>query len=294
MDNREYKIDKETDLLFYNDESHVYIDKCDYSKYISCTTLIGRYEIPFDGDFWSSYKALEIILLDRFYEYKKSLLETKKFNSKILKIENITIEEFNIEKQKVLDSYEESKRVACERGTAIHAEFELENYKLNGKEIPEFGLKGEFQSRENYYTLNLEKGIYPEYLVGFKSNDGIVKIAGQVDLLIKDGNDIYIYDYKTSKKIDKKSYYDPFLKSSVKMKKPLYHLDDCNFIHYSLQMSLYAYLVQQINPELNIKKLVLIHIDHDGNKIEIPCKYLKEEVIKMIAHYKRGLISQQD
>ena len=36
--------------------------------------------------------------------------------------------------------------------------------------------------------------------------DKPLSIAGR--LLIKDGNDIYIYDYKTNKEIKKRSYYD--------------------------------------------------------------------------------------
>ena len=36
--------------------------------------------------------------------------------------------------------------------------------------------------------------MYPEYLVSYIEDN--FRIAGQVDLLIKDGNDIYIIDYK--------------------------------------------------------------------------------------------------
>ena len=40
---------------------------------------------------------------------------------------------------------------------------------------------------------------------------------------------------------------------------------------------------------LNIKKLILYHIDHDGNEMLHECKYLKEEVIRMLNHYKKKL-----
>ena len=73
------------------------------------------------------------------------------------------------------------------------------------------------------------------------------------------------------------------------MKYPLNNLMDCNYIHYSLQLSLYAYLLQQINPEFNIKSLKLIHIDHDNKQHEYECEYLKDDVERMLKHYKKKL-----
>ena len=69
------------------------------------------------------------------------------------------------------------------------------------------------------------------------------------------------------------------------MKYPLNNLMDCNFIHYSLQLSLYAYLLQQINPNYNIKGLKLVHIDHDGQQHEYECEYLKNDVERMLKHF---------
>ena len=42
------KVDKETKDVIYSDETQVYLDKTDAQKYISVTTLIGKYENPFD------------------------------------------------------------------------------------------------------------------------------------------------------------------------------------------------------------------------------------------------------
>ena len=44
-----------------------------------------------------------------------------------------------------------------------------------------------------------------------------------------------------------------------------------------------------INPRYNIKKLLLYHIDHDGNETIIPCEYLKDDVERMFKHYKKQL-----
>ncbi len=73
------------------------------------------------------------------------------------------------------------------------------------------------------------------------------------------------------------------------MKYPLNNLMDCNFYHYTLQLSLYAYLLQQINPEFNIKGLKIVHIDHDNKQHEYDIEYLKDDVERMLKHYKRHL-----
>jgi hypothetical protein len=53
------KIDKQHDFIIYNDDEHVYVDTRDNQKCISVTTLIHKFVTPFDGEFWSRYKALE-------------------------------------------------------------------------------------------------------------------------------------------------------------------------------------------------------------------------------------------
>ena len=124
-------------------------------------------------------------------------------------------------------------------------------------------------------------------------NSLILKVSGQIDLLIVDGLDITIIDWKTNQKIDKQSFYDKNRKSNVMMKHPLNNLQDCNFNHYQLQLSLYAYMLQQINPLYNIKHLKIVHIDHDGQQHEYECEYLKDDVERMLKHYKKQLRIKQ-
>jgi ATP-dependent exoDNAse (exonuclease V) beta subunit len=135
----------------------------------------------------------------------------------------------------------------------------------------------------------MDKGIYPEFLISLKSRDNLLKVAGQIDLLIKDGDEITIIDYKTNKEIKKKSYYDSNTKTNLMMKYPLNNLMDCNYYHYTLQLSLYAYLLQQINPNFIIKSLQLYHIDHDGKSKTYHLDYLKDDVVRMLKHYKKIL-----
>jgi hypothetical protein len=93
---------------------------------------------------------------------------------------------------------------------------------------------------------------------------------------------------------------------SEKMLPPVDHLDDCNFNHYALQLSIYMYIILKHNPKLQPGSIYIHHIlfetesqdkygypivkkDHNGDPIVkevIPMKipYLIDEVISIL-HY---------
>jgi hypothetical protein len=290
------EIDKQNGQIAFNDKYHKYWNVNDESKkFISVTTLIERFAQPFDKDFWSAYKALEKLIPSESWKIeKKSLLNTKKFNNEILDLYNISINDFNREQQKVLDEWAESNREACERGTKIHAELENSFYS-GGKNVKldKFGIGGKFECRKNYTELDLPYGVYPEYLIYRTSDDGILNLAGQIDCLVKNGNDIWVIDHKSNRKIDLKSGFNTQSKASIKMKYPLNNLDDCNYNHYQLQLSTYAWMLQKLNPKFVIKDLILNHYDHEGKNTMYHCDYLKKEVERMLAQYKKDLILEQ-
>ena len=280
----------------FTESNHKYFDITDPSKeYISVTTLIHRYTQPFDKEFWSAYKALEKLLpKDSWNIEKKSLLSTKKFNKELLDVYNISENDFNKVQQNILDAWDEENRKSCERGTKIHADIENSFYTHpHNISLKKFGLGGKFECKKDYSELDLEYGVYPEYLIYRESDDGILRLAGQIDLIIKSGNEITICDWKTNKKIDQKSGYNSQTKSTTKMKYPLNNLDDANFYHYTLQLSTYAWMLQKINPNFVIKDLIICHYDHNGNETIYHCEYLKKDVERMLYHYKKELILEQ-
>lgn len=286
------KVDKQNGNVAFDNETHTYWNLDDNRRYISVTTLIHRYTQEFDKNFWSAYKALEkLIPKESWAMEKKSLLNTKKFNKEILDTYNISELEFNKTQQSILDLWDEENKKSCERGTKIHEEIEHSFYN-HPKDISlqKFGLGGKFECKKDYSELDLEYGVYPEYLIYRESDDGILRIAGQVDLIVKQGNEITIIDHKTNKKIDQKSGFDTSTKSNARMKYPLNNLMDCNFYHYTLQLSTYAWMLQKIHPEFIIKDLIINHYDHQGNNTLYHCEYLKHDVEKMLYHYKSELI----
>lgn len=198
------KIDKQNGNVAFSEDSHTYWNVNDNEKYISVTTLIHKFTQPFDKDFWSAYKALEkLIPKESWAVEKKSLLSSKKFDKSILDLYDISEAEFNETQQGILDEWDNENRKSCERGTKIHEEIEHSFYNdPHDISLQKFGIGGKFECKKDYSELDLEYGVYPEYLIYRESDDGILRIAGQVDLIIKSGNEITIVDHKTNKKIE--------------------------------------------------------------------------------------------
>ena len=283
-------ITKQNGNIAFIEETHKYFDVTNPdAKFTSVTTMIHEYTQEFDKNFWSAYKSLEKLLpKDAWNIEKKSLLSSKKFDKIILEMYDISENDFNREQQGILDEWDNENRKSCERGTKIHADLENSFYqKKKDIDISKFEIGGKFVCEKGRTALDLENGIYPEYLISRVSEDGKLRIAGQIDLLVKKGNKLTIGDFKTNKKIETKSFFNQRTKQSVKMKFPLNNLDDTNYWHYCLQLSTYAWMLQKYNPEFEIEDLVMIHFDHNDNMTVYHLPYLKTEVIKMLNHFKK-------
>ena len=272
----------------FQEEGHKYFNLEDPSVvYISVTTLIEKYGKEFDREFVSAYKALEKIMDPADWKKEKGgIWKNHKIPDDFLDVYNITKEELNKAQQDILDDWDNTNRIACERGTKIHAQLENSFYNIGSNiTLKKFGIGGKFECKKDYSKLDLEYGVYPEYLIYYDNAKIDLHLAGQIDLIVKNGNDIYIIDHKTNKKIDLKGFYNSANRSTDKMKYPLGHLDECNFNHYQLQLSLYAWMLQKLNPNFVIKDLILNHYDHDGKNTLYHCSYLKDDVEKMLKHY---------
>ena len=99
------------------------------------------------------------------------------------------------------------------------------------------------------------------------------KIAGMADLLVEKTTGRWsIIDWKTSAKINRVAY------GGKRMKRVLNHLHDCNFVHYSLQLSIYACLLGRA-----IDKMTLIHIPRGRIAFNVvPCLDLRNEAEQVI------------
>lgn len=257
-----------------------------------------KYESTDEDIKWTSVTTLVSKLKEKFDKEKTAKKCSANKNSKWYKIPPSEI-------LKIWDS--ETNR-ALKLGNFYHNTKEENLLKkdhifLNGKKIPIHKSIIDTASGDKVAPLQkLKEGIYPEHFTYLKS----VGICGQADYVEVIDGKVNITDYKTNKKIEKNSYVN-WEGISKKLYSPLSHLEDCNFNHYSLQMSIYMYMILKHNPKLKPGKLTLLHIlfdqiDEDKygypkykhvkgkpvikEEVEYDIPYLKNEVISLLKWWK--------
>lgn len=265
---------------------------------ISVSTLIGKYENEFNKSFWLRWKAWEQIL----FPFENKELRKSKFKE-LRKEVGYTFQEMSkhserlfmllaLKYPKLVEIVEEDIKTQIERewaeknnnskinGTAYHDNNEQASYE-RGYELNPFNnkkykvIKG-YQwvdniKIQNLDLYNLEEGYYPELIL----NKG--SVYGQSDRVwIGANKEVWIRDYKTNEKIEKENKFQ-------KLKYPLRHLDDCNYNIYSIQLSMYGWILEQYG-----YKVQDLALDHFEKSVWVP--YLKREVESIIFDYELSLI----
>ena len=206
----------------------------------------------------------------------------------------------------VKKQWAEKGRIARERGTLFHALKEEED--INSKDKPVYFSEtiNDIKPIRNLETL--EDGIYPE-LTLYNNEYQACGTADKVIIETINGvRYIDILDYKTSETIDEESYYDARNQKFAMLANPLQSVMDCNFMKYSLQLSMYAFFLEKYN--FTPRNLILIHliineldlnkeskykIEYEGksfhveHEIEYPVKYMKKEVKALLQYHKSKL-----
>lgn len=242
---------------------------------------------------WMSVTAFVSLFKPKFDAPGQAIKSSKNSRSKWYKL---SVEE-------ILAAWESEAKRATDLGTWYHDQREKDlsshlTIQRSGVEVPIIKplYNGELKMAPDQ---KLTEGIYPEHFVYLKS----VGLCGQSDRVEVVKSTVDIIDYKTNKEIKLQSFKNRE-GISQKMSGPCAHLDDCNYYHYALQLSVYLYIILKHNPQYRPGKLTLHHVtfedegldkygypiakkDAQGNPIvkevlpfDVP--YLKAEVIAMI------------
>jgi ATP-dependent exoDNAse (exonuclease V) beta subunit len=260
-----------------SDHSYTSIDNNDI-KWVSVTKLVSNFKEPFDAEGVAA---------------KVSKNKKSKWYGKTAK--------------EIQAAWKEESERAMELGTFYHNQREadlcsLASIEKEGVTLPIY-TPIEKDGVKHAPDQKLSPGIYPEHMVYLKS----AGICGQSDLVEVVGDKVNIIDYKSNKKIETESFVN-WEGLSKKMLFPVNHLDDCNYYHYALQLSIYMYIILKHNPKLKPGNIYIHHVtfeqesenefgypiyakDSEENPIVkdvTPMKvpYLKDEVIVIIQHIK--------
>lgn len=250
------------------DHSYHSIDPNEKIDWISVTTIVGK-------------------LKNKFDPVTQSIKSSKNSKSKWFKMDPLDIQAaWNGESDR-----------STELGTWYHKQREddlnsLDTISRDGMNIPVIrpivtdGVKHAPDQR-------LIEGIYPEHFVYLKS----AGICGQSDRVEVVKDTISIYDYKSNKEI-KTQGFKKWDGTTERMLPPLSHLDDCHLIHYSLQLSLYLYMILKHNPFLKPGKLELSHVifeEESKDKFGYPIHRVVngEPVVKEVKSYKLSYMKSE-
>lgn len=184
------------------------------------------------------------------------------------------------------DQWKETNALSLERGTAKHDYEEQFLYncgysKINNKEFVVFNLKT-WNSPVDYRKL--PDGVYPELKLW--RHDW--RIAGRADKptfeTVLSNRYAHIEDFKTNKRIRDVGF------NQRTMCGPISHLQDCELTHYTLQLSIYQFMLEYFGFMSGVRRI--IHFPHEIEGLGTPSPkeyelpYLRNEVIAMLTHLK--------
>lgn len=177
-----------------------------------------------------------------------------------------------VTKEMILEMWENEKNKACDRGTEIHKL--LEDYITFGDEADNWGWLYKSYDKTREWNIDKFDKVLCEQLVW--SED--FKVSGLADLIYehKDGT-FTVGDFKTNKRYRFGSDFGEW------MLEPLDHLSVCEHSTYTMQLSLYAYLYEQMTGK-KCRKLVIYYLNKD-KFVAYHGNYMKAEVKELLKHF---------
>lgn len=224
------------DVKFYDEPHKYYIDN---TELISVTTLIHKYQNDFDVDYWSEYKASQ----------------------------------FNVTQDEIKRAWNFINKKGTLKGSLIHSYaenlFQNKIYEYpTDLVLNTFGfdpIKKEYDITkkyiDNFYRDTFDKLIPIKTEIVLCDKD--YKIGGMIDILFynKKMNEFQIWDYKTNKDFTYENKRNNLLFE-------LSDLEDCDLEIYSLQLSLYKYLIEK-NTSIKLGGSYLIWVSHNNDNYKI-------------------------
>ena len=168
------------------------------------------------------------------------------------------------------ESLIEKWNLARKHGTDVH--LEIENWIKDGASPKD--QKSIFAKKWiEVYVARPNIETFSEVIVYSKE----LCIAGTMDVLMvnKDSGEHVIIDWKTSRRIEKKSF-----KGKKGIKKETSNIEDCNYNHYALQLSLYRYILEEFY-DIKVSRQLIAHLKDDGLESH-STPYMKKEILNML------------
>lgn len=267
-------------MIKFQENGHTYTSlEPDGLKWLSVTSLVSKLHEPFD----SRAKAIS----------SHNRKPTTQYGNKWYKVPVGEIEA----------AWEAEKNRSTELGHWYHKRREANIFDV-AEGLDVFGYTEGKDGIKIAPDQSLVEGIYPEHLMYLLS----AQLCGQSDFVKVRNGKVYIRDYKTSKEVKRHGFTN--YRGTKMMYSPIEHLEDCSYVHYNIQLSLYMYIILRHNPNLDAGDLIIEHIkfeEESRDKYDYPCyrkdsngdfivkeieeiqmSYLKKEVVSILEWLKEN------
>lgn len=241
-------------FLFFEEEGHKYTDTLG-NVYKSVTTLIGNYVPPFNKKYWLHKKSRELGISEKALEKQWQSI-TDEACARGTKTHN-GLEDAIKEVSKFKNAIKYLTKLDSGRVISVA---DIPNFTAKPLDVEEFkkATNGKYEEIYRVFDFYTQRGytIYSEicvYLIDYL-------ISGTIDVLCIRDTDFVILDWKTNREglRFESGYYKKdkttkpaqvtniFVNKAEYMLPPLGHLPECNGYHYTMQLSLYAKMVELI------------------------------------------------
>lgn len=291
--------------------------------YTSVTTVIGKYKPKFNQKYWAMYTALKEAGFKVRPDFEKNrFIVVNGITRTIDSLYSEPVACFEVEL--VLQKWANLTKAACDRGNEIHdfLEDNINDSKEGGAATnavikPSLGNQSELLEIKTVHELDQTavKDRYPSIYKTLKNliNKGLVlyaekriysttyQIAGMIDVLAvyHPTKKFMILDWKTNKdemlftsgyfkktKIQGKYVKtDTFVPKQSYLKAPLNNIEDCKGMIYSLQLSLYAFIMELWGYKLVKDGLWIYHLRPGLEPKLMGIRYMKKEIQLMLNHH---------
>jgi ATP-dependent exoDNAse (exonuclease V) beta subunit len=147
-------------MIVFDEKSHTYTNTETGNRYISVTTLLGKYKKPFDSDTHSKRVA----------------------------------EREGVSQAFVLESWKETTKIATDKGTKIHNM--MEQFVKFGETVESYNYLFKSYNKVVENVIGEYKKIHSEKLLALDEYE----VAGMSDLIYERKDDFIVADFKTNKK----------------------------------------------------------------------------------------------
>lgn len=180
----------------------------------------------------------------------------------------------NLNVRDVLAEWDDAGRAASEKGKHIHSYAQSVIEKRDFEEL--YDKYSDIYAKINKAIERIRSKfeiLGAEVIVTSLS----LGLAGTIDLLCREQSDIVIFDWKSSKGIERENVWEAAYP-------PIEHLDNCNWNHYTLQLNTYERICKEEKyfPEATVFRKGIIDVESRTDPIFLKVEDFQKEVDHMV------------